>query len=422
MLGSDIRYEELASGMIVASDYMPHVRTVTLMLQVNTGSMHEKLIDQGVSHFLEHMAFKGTKTRDALRIAQEFDEIGGQFNAYTGRYKTVYYAKVVKEDIKIAAEILSDILQNSVFAHDEIERERDVILQEIAQTNDAPDDVIFDLFHEVAYPEQSFGRSILGTVEHIKAVSREQILRYVDDNYFAGNMTLACAGQIGHDEVQEIAKKHWSSIATQGSIYKEEVVYKGGDVAVERDLEQVHIVLGFEGVSYLDELYFDSQVLALIAGGGMSSRLFQEVREKRGLAYTVSAYSSNYHSSGMFNMYSATSPDKANECLDVMISEMQAMVENISDDEIRRAKSQVRAGLVMSLESVTGRAEKLAGNIAAYGRYISIDEVLQKVEAISKESLRKIAYKIFNTTSTPTLATIGKIGKIYRCSDIVKKL
>ncbi len=416
-----ISHQKLANGIIVATDEMKDIETVSVVIQVKTGSCNELPHNQGISHFLEHMAFKGTKTRSALKIAEEFDQIGGYFNAYTSREKTVYYAKVLESDVGVAVDILADILQNSLFEDSEIARERDVILQEIAQTNDTPDDLIFDLFQEAAYPDQAFGRSILGTPEIVKNINRSQIMEYVGNNYFTDNIIISAAGKITHEAFLKIAEDKFASFATSGKKHIENVSYKGGDIRVERDLEQIHMVLGFDSVPYTDPTYYDSQVLALIAGGGMSSRLFQEIREKRGLAYSISAFCNNYSEGGTFNVYVATSSDKINECISVISSEMRKAMDSITEDEIQRARSQVRAGLLMSQESSISRAEKLSGNLGAYGRYIYIEEIMEKINNADKAQLKNVMTKFFDTNNKPTLATIGKLDKLYAYEDVKLK-
>jgi predicted Zn-dependent peptidase len=418
----NVVYQTLDSGMIAATDNMPQVRTVALVVQVNTGSNNETVENHGISHFLEHMAFKGTSTRSAIQIAQEFDAIGGYFNAYTSREKTVYYAKVLREDLHIAAGILGDILQHSIFADEEIAKEKDVILQEIAQTNDAPDDIVFDTFHETAYPDQSFGRSILGTQEKVEAIDRAKIVRYVKDNYFASNIVVSAAGLIEQHELVSIIHEHFSGFPSHGNKYQEDVHYTGGGIAMERDLEQVHMVLGFNGISYLDPEFYTYQVLGLIAGGGMSSRLFQEIRENLGLAYSVSAYNSSYASCGMFNLYAATSPQKANQCMEVMLVQLKNLITDITDHEIKRSKSQVRANLIMSQESVVQRAEKLASQITSFGRYIPIEETIEKVNMIDSNALYNAARHVISGERKPTIATIGKVKGTYGCDTLMQLL
>ncbi|MCE2993820.1 MAG: M16 family metallopeptidase [Alphaproteobacteria bacterium] len=409
-------------GMVVASDEMHEIETVSLVVQVKTGSRNEQIQNNGVSHFLEHMAFKGTNTRSALQIAEDFDAIGGYFNAYTSREKTVYYAKVLKDDVELASDIISDILQNSLFAEDEIKKECSVILQEIAQTNDTPDDIIFDHFQSVAYPDQAFGRSILGKVDNVSSVTQAQLKQYVADNYYNENIIITAAGKINHSELLGVVDKKFGGFYKSGAKHEEKAIYMGGDVRVNKDIEQVHIVLGLNGVSYDHDDYYAHQILSLIAGGGMSSRLFQEIRERRGLVYTVSSFSSHYSDNGIFGIYGATTPENANEFLHVAVDEMQKLMQNITKEEIERAKSQVKVNLLMSQESSIARAERLSGNIAAFGRYIAIPEALQKIYAIDKSDLARALESILYSKFKPTLASIGKIDKLIKYEDLIKKL
>jgi predicted Zn-dependent peptidase len=417
-----INYERLPNGVMVATDEMQGVETVAVSIRVQTGSVNEKPEDQGVSHFLEHMAFKGTKTRTALDIAKEFDEIGGNFNAYTSHESTVYYAKTLRENMSVSMSILADILQSSKYDENDIEKEREVILQEIAMTNDTPDDIIFDMFQEVAYPNQSFGRSILGTVDIVSNMSKDQILRYVENNHYNQNIIISAAGKIKHSEFLELVNKHFHGFKSKGQKHIEAVEYKGGHIATSRDLEQNHIILGFESVPFTHPDYYSHQVLSLIAGGGMSSRLFQEVREKRGLAYSVGSAASNYSKTGMFSIYAGTSMEKSNEYMDVVIDELQKLRYDITSEEIERAKSQVRASLLMGQEGSISRVQKLSGNLSAFGRYLYTEEVLEKISEVDKTKLEQCATELFSSNNTPTLASIGKIDKLYKYEDVKNKL
>lgn len=417
----NINTQLLDNGLTIASDQMEGIETVSLVVLVKTGSCNETKANNGITHFLEHMAFKGTSSRSALAIASDFDLIGGHFNAYTSREKTVYYIKTLKKDFEFGVNIIADILQDSLFSEDEITREKDVVLQEIAQTNDAPDDIIFDLYHECAYPDQAFGRSILGTKEIIQNITRDQITAYVDQNYYAENMIISAAGNISHDYFAEVIGSKFNNLPKAGNKFNEDAAYIGGEVRVERNLEQVHIVLGFESGSCLHADYYSEQILSLIAGGGMSSRLFQEIREKRGLAYSVSAYSSNYVSGGMFNVYAATSNQKANECLDVITEQLFMLINTLTDEEISRAKSQICASIFMSLENSVSRAEKLSSNLSTYNRYIYSKEIMQKINEITKDDLIKVATRLFTHKPTPTFAVIGKLDNLYLYQDIKAK-
>lgn len=407
---------------MVASDEMHGVETVAISIRVQTGSVNEKPEDQGISHFLEHMAFKGTKTRSALDIASEFDAIGGNFNAYTSHESTVYYAKTLRENMDVSMSILSDILQNSLYDAEEINREKEVILQELAMTIDTPDDIIFDMFQEAAYPKQSFGRSILGTVDTVKNASRDQILKYVHNNHYNQNIIISAAGKISHPELLDLVSKYFHGFKSKGAKHIEAVEYKGGDIRVERDLEQNHVIIGFQSVPFTHPDYYAHQVLSLIAGGGMSSRLFQEIREKRGLAYSVGAAASNYSKTGTFSVYAGTSMEKSNECIDVAIDELLKLSYDITSDEIERAKSQVRASLLMGQEGSVPRVQKLSGNLSAFGRYIYTEETIQKINEVDKTTLERCAKELFSVNNTPTLASIGKIDKLYKYEDVKNKL
>lgn len=413
---------KLNNGLFAASDVMPQVETVTVSVLVKTGSRNETATNSGIAHFLEHMAFKGTKKRTARDIAEQFDQIGGYFNAYTSREKTVYYAKILKDDVEVALDILADILQNSVYAEDEIERERGVILQEMAQTKDTPDDIIFDYFQETAYPQQAIGRSILGTEELVKRFSRDDIVKYVKQGYSYDNIIIAGAGNLQHQAFVNMVEDKFTNFAATKKQPFDKAKYLGGDFRMQKDLEQVHVVLGFNGYSYLDPKYYAQQVLAIVAGGGMSSRLFQEVREKRGLAYGISAFSSNYSDGGIFGIYSSTSDDKVNELIDVTATELCKIAQRIDEAELQRAKAQLKAGVLMAQESSVARAEKLAGNYAAFGRYLSVKEIIEKIDAINKQQITSLMAEFLQNNSALTLVSLGKVDRLYSYEDVQTKL
>lgn len=417
-----INKKKFPNGLIFASDSMSNIETLSIIVMVKAGSKNETAVNNGIAHFLEHMAFKGTKSRSALDIAKQFDDIGGNLNAYTSREKTAYYAKILKGDVEVALDILADITQNSIFALEEIEKEREVILQEIAQTVDTPDDILFERFQEIAFPNQAFGRSILGTIDNVKNFTRNQLISYVNDNYFAPNIIVSVAGNLHHKSVADIVEKKFAGFNLQGNQYEEEITYKGGEISIPRSLEQIQIVLAFKGVSLRDPDYFTQQVLAVILGGSSSSRLFQEIREKRGLAYFISAYSNSYLDDGIFGIYGGVSVDNANEYLDVVIEETLKLTIDLTEEEIQRAKVQLQAGILMSYESSTSRAEKLANNLADFGKYITIEQVIQDIKKVDKTALIRFAKKLFSQKSLPTLASIGKIDKLYKYEQVIQKL
>lgn len=403
----------LPSGLRVATDEMKDVETVSVGVFVNTGSRNELPAINGISHFLEHMAFKGTKTRSAKQIAEEFEGIGGRINAYTSKEKTVYYAKVLKKHAEFAVEFLADILQNSTFDKVELEKERGVILQEIAMTNDTPDDIIFDYFQETAYPDQPLGRSILGPVKNIKKFSREHFSDYIGKQYNYKNMAVVAAGNIKEKDLVRWVKKYFTSLGTNEIKACEAPKYHGGDFHKEKKLEQINLVMGFKGLSYLDPNYYAAQILAMILGGGMSSRLFQEVREQRGLAYSIYAFNHSHFDAGIFGIYAGTTPEKTNELISATSSEIKKICEKISDKELQRVRTQFEAGLLMAKESTSTRMQKLGGDIFAHGKIISDHEIMKKVLAVKKSDVTKLAEKIFGG-SKMTFAAIGKVGGVRK--------
>jgi predicted Zn-dependent peptidase len=401
----------LDNGLRVAADEMKEVETVSVGVFVNTGSLNESVEINGISHFLEHMAFKGTKKRTARQIAEEFEGIGGRINAYTSKEKTVYYAKVLKQHAEFAVEFLSDILQNSTFDEVELEKERGVILQEIAMTNDTPDDIVFDYFQETAYPNQAVGRSILGPVKNIKKFQRKHFSDYIGKQYNYENMAVVAAGAIKQSDLVKWSKKYFTKLGTKQIKPLEKSKYKGGEFKKDKKLEQVNLVMGFNGVSYLDKNYYTAQILAMILGGGMSSRLFQEVRETRGLAYSVYAFNYTNQNSGLFGIYAGTTPEKTNELISATCEEIKKICEKISDTEMKRVKTQFEAGLLMTKESTSSRMQKLGSDILSLGRIISDQEIIEKVSAVKKSNITNLAQEIF-TGSKPTFAAIGKVKNV----------
>lgn len=402
-----------ANGLRVAADEMKDVETVSVGVFVNTGSRHENPEINGISHFLEHMAFKGTKKRSARQIAEEFEGIGGHINAYTSKEKTVYYAKVLKQHAEFAVEFLSDILQNSTFDEVELEKERGVILQEIAMTNDTPDDIVFDYFQEAAYPKQALGRSILGPEKNIKKFNRADFSRYIGSQYNYQNMAVVAAGAIKQDDLVKWSQKYFTNLGRNKIKEPQVGKYSGGDFRKKKKLEQINLVMGFDGLSYLDPKYYTAQILAMILGGGMSSRLFQEVRENRGLAYSIYAFNYNHQDSGLFGIYAGTTPDKTNELISATKDEIKKICEKISEKELQRVKTQFSASLLMSKESTSSRMQKLGSDILSLGKIQSSDEIMRKISVVKKSDVSDLAEKIFNG-SKPTFAAIGQVEKIEK--------
>ena len=406
-----VQTTRLANGLRVVSDPVDHVETASIGLWVDVGARCETEETNGLSHLLEHMAFKGTARRSARDIAEEIEAVGGHLNAYTSRETTAYYAKVMKEDVPLALDLLADILQHSTFDADELERERAVVIQEIAQVNDMPDDLVFDRFQETAYPDQPIGRTILGPRERVRGYSRDALAAYMAAQYRAGRMVLAGSGRIDHDALVAAAEEAFTALPEGPTATPTAAVYCGGECRVSRDLEQAHLVVGFDGVAYDDPDFYAIQVLSTLLGGGMSSRLFQEIRERRGLAYSVFTFSSSYADGGIFGVYAGTGEDELAELIPVMADELVKVCETVSEREVVRARSQLKAGLLMSLESTQARAERLGRHMLLFGRPLPVAELIERVDAIDTDAVHRIACRILRGCR-PTVAAIGPIDRL----------
>jgi predicted Zn-dependent peptidase len=400
----------LSNGLRIVTDRIDTVETVSLGLWVDVGTRHEPAQVNGVAHFLEHMAFKGTKRRSALAIAEEIEAVGGHLNAYTSRESTAYYAKVLKADVGLALDILSDILQHSTFEAAELERERAVILQEIGQANDTPDDIVFDYFQECAYPDQAMGRPVLGSPEIIRKLSRKSVVAYLKQHYGASHMVLSAAGNLDHDQIVEFADKLLSAMPAEGDIVTEPAAYVGGEHRQGRDLEQLHLVLGFPGLTLTDPDFYAAAVLSTAFGGGMSSRLFQEVREKRGLAYAVSSFAHSYRDGGLFGIYAGTGEDEAAELLPVLCDETLKLGDGFAPGELARAKAQMKAGLLMSLESTSARCEQMAQHMLIHGTPFDPDDIVRRIDAVDDAAIRRVVAGWRG--GAPTLVALGPVGRL----------
>jgi predicted Zn-dependent peptidase len=404
------RVSTLPNGLRVATDQIHTVDTVSLGIWVDVGTRHEPAAINGAAHFLEHMAFKGTERRSARAIAEEIEAVGGHLNAYTSRESTAYYAKVLKEDVPLALDILADILQHSTFDPDELERERTVILQEIGQANDTPDDIIFDNFQECAYPDQAMGRPVLGRPEIIRELGRDAVIGYLRDHYGAQRMVLAAAGNIEHERLVDLAERLLSDLPAERAVTTEPARYIGGDRREDRDLEQLHLLLGFPGVVLDDPDYYAASVLSTAFGGGMSSRLFQEIREKRGLVYAVHSFVHSYRDGGLFGIYAGTGEDEAAELVPALCEEAMRLQDGFTAIELRRAKAQMKAGLLMSLESTAARCEQLAQHLLIHGTPFDPPEIVRRIEEVDDAAIRRVVAHW--RSAPPTLTALGPLSRL----------
>jgi predicted Zn-dependent peptidase len=415
-----VRLTRLPSGLTVVTERMERVETVSLGAYVAAGTRHEAAEENGVSHFLEHMAFKGTARRSAREIAEEIEAVGGHMNAYTAREQTAYFVKVLKEDTALAADIIGDIVTHSVFDRAELERERGVILQEIGQANDTPDDIIFDQFQEAAFPSQPMGRPTLGTEPIIRAMPREALLGFMHNHYSTANTVVAAAGAVEHDRVVELVARHFADLRRDTPPAAAPGVYEGGEFREARDLDQVHVVLGFPGVAYADPDYFPALLLSTLLGGGMSSRLFQEVREKRGLVYAIYSFAAPYLDGGLFGIYAGTGEQEAAELVPVTLEELRKVQREVGEAELARARAQVKASVLMALESTGSRCEQLARQLQVFGRVIPTSETVAKLNAVTLDDIRRAAARLFR--GRPTLAALGPAAKVPPLPEIAERL
>ena len=414
---------KLPSGLTVVTENMPHLESVALGVWVKSGSRNEMADEHGIAHLLEHMAFKGTARRSARQIAEEIENVGGEVNAATSTETTSYYARVLRDDTALGLDILADILTESSFDVDELTREKHVILQEIGAASDTPDDVVFDRFAETAYRNQTIGRPILGTPETVKSFTPDQIRAYLARNYTTDRMFVVAAGAVDHEAIVRQAEERFAAIPQRPLLtpVSEAANYTGGEFRETRDLMDAQILLGFEGRAYHVRDFYASQVLANILGGGMSSRLFQEVREIRGLCYSVYAFHWGFSDTGVFGIHAATGAEDMSELVPVIVDELRKAADHIGQDEIDRARAQIRAQLMMGQESPAARAGQIARQMMLYGRPISNDELMERLSGITTERLKDLAGRLFFDT-TPTLSAIGPLEKLAPLSDITSAL
>jgi predicted Zn-dependent peptidase len=406
-----VEITRLPSGLIVATDPMPHLMSAALGVWVNCGARHEASSEAGLSHLLEHMAFKGTSTRSAKDIATEIEAVGGDINAYTSREQTAFHARVLKDDVGLALDMIADILIHSTFEEGELEREREVIIQEIGQTSDTPDDLVFDYLQEASYPGQPMGWPIFGSEKTVAGFSRDDLVSFMGRHYRAGAMMLIASGAVDHAAMVEAGARLFAPLAEGTERESLPAEFKGGDMRTLDDLEQAHLAFAFPGVASADPDAITAQVFATALGGGMSSRLFQEAREKRGLCYSIYAFSHSYRDTGMIGVYSGTAEDKCGEIAPLIAAEIEAMATGTTEEEAARARAQLKASLLMGLESPHQRCELMAGHLYTYGRVLGLDEIIARVDAVGAAALRRFAESLCRT-GNPAIAAVGPVKRL----------
>ena len=417
----NVEITTLKNGMTIVTDRMEHLESASVGVWVKAGSRDEQPQEHGIAHVLEHMAFKGTASRTAQDIAVQIENVGGDVNAATSVETTSFYARILKNDVPLAVDILSDILNNSLFDQQELTREQHVILQEIGATKDSPEDIVFDDFQEAAFSDQALGRPIMGTPATVSSFTPDNIRNYLSDHYHGPNMVLAASGNVDHDTIVKLAENRFSDFGATPAREPDTCVYTGGEAITSKDLQEAQIILGFEGRAYHERDFYASQVLSMLLGGGMSSRLFQEVREKRGLCYSIYAFHQGYSDTGLFGVHAATEDADIPELVPVILQELKRVGETIGQDELDRARAQIHAGLMMSLESPASRAGQVARQILLFGRPISNEELMERLGALTIERLRDLGSRLF-TENMPTIAAIGPVNHVPNQAEIAGTL
>jgi len=416
-----VEVTRLPSGLAVVTDSMPHLKTATVGVWVGSGSRDEQPDEHGISHLLEHMAFKGTKRRTTQQIAEQIEAVGGDINAATSFETTAYYASVLQADVPLALDVLSDILSNPTFDPTELKREQNVIVQEIGATEDTPDDLVFDYLQSSAFPGQPMGRPILGTPDSVCSFKDLNLRAYLSRNYRAPDMVISATGAIEHAAVVAEVENHFGHFNGPAAPAPQSAKFGGGARLEARDLEQVHIALAVEGLPQRDPRLFSLQVFTIALGGGMSSRLFQEVREKRGLCYTISAFHAPYTDTGMFGIYAGTDAADVKELMQVIVDETAAAAVDISEAEIARAKAQIKVGLLMALESSGARARQIANQILTHGRVLPIEEMVDRIDRVTVESARAAGAALI-AGARPAIAALGPSKGLEGAAAIVESL
>jgi predicted Zn-dependent peptidase len=415
-----VRFTTLPSGLRVVTDAAPHLRTAALGVFVSAGSRHEADDEHGLSHLLEHMAFKGTRRRSAREIAEAIEDAGGDLNAETGVEQTAYFARVLGEEVDLALDVLADILTESRFDAEELGREKNVIIQEIGAVEDTPDDLVFDLFTAAAWPEQPIGRPILGTREGVAAFDRHAIDAYLLRHYRAGASIVAAAGAVDHDHIAAHAEALLGAFGAASAAPPRPAAYRGGEILVKKKLEQTHIVVGFEGRAVRAPDHDAAHLFAAATGGGMSSRLFQEVRERRGLAYSIYTFHWAYSDSGLFGFYAGAAAKDAGELMAAALDCLAEATERLDEGEVRRAKAQMKVSMLTALESPSARAQQLARQTFVYGAPLSLEDMLARIDAVTVDDVRRAGAAML--ASSPTVAAIGGVGRALDRIGVARRL
>ncbi|HPU41642.1 MAG TPA: pitrilysin family protein [Acetivibrio clariflavus] len=403
----------LENGVRIICEKIPHVRSVSVGIWVGAGSRNEKKEINGISHFIEHMLFKGTKKRSAKEIAESIDSIGGQINAFTGKECTCYYTKTLDTHIDIAIDVLTDMFFNSVFSEKDIDIERKVVLEEISMYEDSPEDLVHDYLSETVWENDAIGMPILGTYESLHNIERDTIVNYISEHYLPENTVIAVAGNFDDNVLIDIVKKNFGSWYSDRKPVKqfEKANFKVSNRIKQKDIEQVHICLGFEGIEHGNDDLYSLLAINNVFGGGMSSRLFQKIREERGLVYSIYSYPSSYCNAGLFTIYAGMNPEHRDTFLKLVMEEIKILIKHgISEEELAKSKEQLKGSYILGLESTSSRMNSLGKSELMLGKVYTPEEVLKKIDEVNNEKVREIIEKVFQMEKM-SIAVVGNINE-----------
>ncbi len=410
--GDMFRKTTLDNGVRIVCEKIPHVRSVSVGVWVGTGSRSESKLNNGISHFIEHMLFKGTETRTAKQIAESIDNIGGQLNAFTGKECTCYYSKTLDTHFDTSIDVLSDMFFNSNFNKKDMDVERKVILEEIGMYEDSPEELVHDILSESVWDGNSLGYSILGTQESLSKINASTIKEYMRDNYTPSNVVISVAGNFDYDKIIHSVERHFGNWTVNNSNTTdfEKAEFKSSRRVKEKETEQVHICMGFEGIEHGNDDMYALLAVNNILGGGMSSRLFQKIREEKGLVYSIYSYPSSYKNAGLFTIYAGMNPEHTKTVTDLIIKQIKALVKNgIDVEEIERSKEQLKGNYILGLESTSSRMNSIGKSELLLGRINTPEEVLKKIDNINHERVSDVIKRIFNLDKM-SFTAVGNIS------------
>ncbi len=420
-MSENLQITELPNGFRIVTETMPGLASASIGVWVDAGGRNERLEQNGIAHFLEHMAFKGTAKRTALEVAEAIEDVGGYLNAYTSRETTAYYARVLGADVPLAFDVISDIVLNSVFDPKEVELERGVILSEIGQSLDTPDDVVFDWLQDVSFPNQPIGRTILGPAERVRSFTREDLQNFIAEHYGPDQMVLSAAGEVDHDVLVKLAEDAFGHLEKRPTDPLQLAVFASGEHRVSKDLEQAHFAMAIDSVGYKHDDIYTAQIFSSAFGGGMSSRLFQEAREKRGLCYSIYSSAGGFSDTGLITIYAGTSGDDVADLANLTIDELKRSADTMTEVEVMRARTQMKASMLMGLESPSSRCERNARMVTIWGKVPSLTEVVTKLDRVDVKGVRDFAAALC-VGKSPAMALYGPIDQTPSIDQLAKRL